>query len=988
MDAISFVLGIKSSHLRSTHLKDLVYRGRVLKTSKINDDGSAETLATEPANGQANDNKSSRHDPKTAWVMAVYEDDAGDEQRWKRAITSQGSSEYRINDRIVSALQYNEALETENILIKARNFLVFQGDVEAIAAQSPQDLTRLIEQISGSLEYKAEYEKLQSEAEAAAENQSFQLHRRRGINSEIKQYQEQKKEAESFQRKTEERDMAIVHHALWRLFHLQRSMDESTTKIEEHEANLQEYRRNLEVFEKKLDSARKEQSSAAREVHKVDKGIKAKERHIEEMENSLVPINEKVEQSTRDLNILRQRLDTTRKERDEQLKAINDDRKKLQMVEKAEKLKEDEYAKRMQNQGIELSPSDRKEYNMLRSQLLSKTSANQVKLDNLLRQRKTDEATVDSLKGKVDTVTADLTKLSSELDALGSRRSNIEGTIQSLSYDVEAKKKELGQIGSIRQRTHNKRTELEEKLENIARQLREADDGQRQNDREAKMKEMVSTLKRVYPGVKGRVGDLCKPKQKKFDEAVIVALGRDFESVVVDTERTGLECVQYLKDQRFPPMTFIPLDNIKVNAVNSAVKGVSGARLTIDTIDFDASYERALAYACGSSVVCDNLDIAKHICYEKRTPVKAVTLEGFIIHKAGLMTGGRGPEQRGGKRRFEDTDIEALKKVAARYKEEMENLPKPDRPAEEALRSDLQALEPQLASARRELAHLEKNYQSKKKERDNAQRQLADWEPKLSDKSSELQATQDTVNEFQSAIAQVEDKIFATFCARLGLADIRAYEAEHKDIQSKLEEERKSFEVQKERLKSTSRWTSSRFKDLEARLTTMEKRCQHLEHELQQYQHEKSDIEDTMGTVSDELDALRETLGESRDQLELKNRKVTDAKGEVTRRNKDIDARQKDISALEADLQKNSAAKFALLRKCKLDQLQIPLAAGSLDSLPNEDNLLRHDADAMELDEEDDRELIEAALDDYGIAVDFEDLDEELKEVSICQFYS
>ena len=39
MDAISFVLGIKSSHLRSAHLKDLIYRGRVLKTSKINDDG-------------------------------------------------------------------------------------------------------------------------------------------------------------------------------------------------------------------------------------------------------------------------------------------------------------------------------------------------------------------------------------------------------------------------------------------------------------------------------------------------------------------------------------------------------------------------------------------------------------------------------------------------------------------------------------------------------------------------------------------------------------------------------------------------------------------------------------------------------------------------------------------------------------------------------------------------------------------------------------
>src|SRR5271163_4967017 len=226
MDAISFVLGIKSSHLRSAHLKDLVYRGRVLKTSKINDDGSADAPAINGhANGHAEDEedtqtqRSERNDPKSAWVMAVYEDEMGEEQKWKRTITNQGASEYRINNRVVTAQQYNEALEAENILIKARNFLVFQGDVEAIASQSPKDLTRLIEQISGSLEYKAEYERLEAEAEQAAENQNYNLHRRRGINSEIKQYQEQKREAESYAKKADERDQAIVTHILWKLYH-------------------------------------------------------------------------------------------------------------------------------------------------------------------------------------------------------------------------------------------------------------------------------------------------------------------------------------------------------------------------------------------------------------------------------------------------------------------------------------------------------------------------------------------------------------------------------------------------------------------------------------------------------------------------------------------------------------------------------------------------------------------------------------------------
>jgi len=264
MDAISFVLGIKSSHLRSSHLRDLVYRGRVLRTSKINGDGSAtKTVQDDHADGDAGSDEDEsqngtqeRRDPKSAWVMAVYEDDAGDNQLWKRAITNQGSSEYRINNRVVTAQQYNEALEAENILIKARNFLVFQGDVEAIASQSPRDLTRLVEQISGSLEYKADYERLKEAQEQALENQNYTLNRRRGINSEVKQYQEQRREAENYARKADERDQAIVTHILWKLYHFQRVIEESGAEIKKHQEELKEYRRGVEKYEKGLEEAK------------------------------------------------------------------------------------------------------------------------------------------------------------------------------------------------------------------------------------------------------------------------------------------------------------------------------------------------------------------------------------------------------------------------------------------------------------------------------------------------------------------------------------------------------------------------------------------------------------------------------------------------------------------------------------------------------------------------------------------------------------
>jgi structural maintenance of chromosome 1 len=116
-----------------------------------------------------------------------------------------GSSEYKLNSKVVTYAAYNAALISHNVLVKAKNFLVFQGDVEAVASQSPMQLTGLIEQISGSLELKAEYEKAKEAQDRATENATFNFTKRRGIAGEIKQYKEQKGEAERFNALCQER---------------------------------------------------------------------------------------------------------------------------------------------------------------------------------------------------------------------------------------------------------------------------------------------------------------------------------------------------------------------------------------------------------------------------------------------------------------------------------------------------------------------------------------------------------------------------------------------------------------------------------------------------------------------------------------------------------------------------------------------------------------------------------------------------------------
>jgi structural maintenance of chromosome 1 len=67
MDALAFVLGVRSAQLRSTQLKDLIYRGGI-----------------KDADGDDADDAEEDDIARTAWVRAHYVDEQGKEWRWMR----------------------------------------------------------------------------------------------------------------------------------------------------------------------------------------------------------------------------------------------------------------------------------------------------------------------------------------------------------------------------------------------------------------------------------------------------------------------------------------------------------------------------------------------------------------------------------------------------------------------------------------------------------------------------------------------------------------------------------------------------------------------------------------------------------------------------------------------------------------------------------------------------------------------------------------
>lgn len=90
MDAISFVLGVRSATLRSAALKDLIYRsgsrakGKQPEGAQASDDDSSEAEEDEDESDEEDTNQRDADGKRTAWVRAIYHEEDGTEWQFQR----------------------------------------------------------------------------------------------------------------------------------------------------------------------------------------------------------------------------------------------------------------------------------------------------------------------------------------------------------------------------------------------------------------------------------------------------------------------------------------------------------------------------------------------------------------------------------------------------------------------------------------------------------------------------------------------------------------------------------------------------------------------------------------------------------------------------------------------------------------------------------------------------------------------------------------
>lgn len=117
--------------------------------------------------------------------------------------------------------------------------------------------------------------------------------------------------------------------------------------------------------------------------------------------------------------------------------------------------------------------------------------------------------------------------------------------------------------------------------------------------------------------------------------------------VVTDTEQTGKLLLQ--KGGLKRRVTIIPLNKISRHVVEASrvskaqqLAGAKGgtARLALELVGYDEEVRAAMEHVFGSTLVCDSLEVAKTLTFDKAVGKRTVTLDGDSFDPSGTLTGG------------------------------------------------------------------------------------------------------------------------------------------------------------------------------------------------------------------------------------------------------------------------------------------------------------------------------------------------------------
>lgn len=937
MDAISFVLGVRSNQLRSSALVDLIYRGRIENGDP--DNGNAKRMHRSDADSEAGPENAtySEEEPRSAYVSCVYQkDDLDEPTKFTRTINTSGDSVYKINDRAVSYKKYNEELESENILVKAKNFLVFQGDVERIASQGPESLTLLLEQVSGSINYKNDYEKLKEEHKLALAEFTDAHNSRKKVQNDLKSFKEGVQRDEQYRTSLEIRDQLKHNFILWELFHILKRRKKLVDSLTVSKTETTALKNKLSDEERILTKIKSTTAKHELQLSKLKDTLVQLENEKTSLQSSLLPVGSERLATIKRIHNLEKRISSFKKDMERQQAYVKQFENQLKVVSKTKKSFEKELENIHANLNkFNLSEEDLKQYELLKEKYLSSGGSH---IEEKLAILKNDEFELNEeselINKRLKTTRERISdELQVDVDALEADLNEVTQRLNDKNSIAAAKSKEWKGIQTNLESLKNKEYELNFSLRDVLLKIDDLNADQRETKKERKLRENVSMLKRLYPGVKGLVHDLCHPKKEKYAIAVSTILGKNFDSIIVDSIATAHECITYLKKQRAGSASFIPLDTIDVNPPSLPVSNVQGCLLTINAIEYEGYLEKAMQYVCSDSIICDNLDLAKELKWSRNVKAKLVTLNGALIHKAGQMTGGTAQKNQN---RWNKDEYQGLMVLKDQITEELTALSdkfRADNMKSRELENEISLLNNEISSLRTQITQLERTLSGKNVEiKHNEDLITTEYEPQLKSFTQRIEELKSKLTKLESEKDVLQEQIFRPFTDKYGFS-IKDYEQGTGEIMRKHSKELQQFQKQILTIENKLEFEKDRLGATAARHTKALSDMDKLKEALGSLEKQEDIITEKIKNADSKISQEQQLVAIQQKELDEKVHNLISFDSNIAEIQSSMQAARRKVDEIKEDIETLDLEQLGILKNCKVSNIELPLLNSSLEDI-------------------------------------------------------
>lgn len=616
LDAIRWVLGEQSmKSLRGEKLEDVIFSG------------------TENRKGMTHCEVSLLLDNADRSLNVDYL-----EVEIRRKAFQSGESQFFINGRQCRLKDIRELLLDTGIGREGYS-IISQGKIDELVNGSSLHRRRVIEEAAGITKYRYRKEESQKKLDHTRENLERICDVYFEIERQVRPLEQQKKKAETYLALREELRLSDVNRLLGEKETVEREREGIREKLrtieEEMERKLSEREENLLSAEK----LRQELQSLRDRIAQIEEKRQAVSAQIADLEREEAVLLERKEHTVRNLGRIRklqaESEEVLQKQQEEQVEQETEWKNLLQRCEKArrehrEKLSVyEEEKKRLENieKSIESNRATIVEWMNRQAALESRIEL--LRISALQRQQSL-EAAEEELRVSEQSAEEILSRLSFLVEKIRQTRESL----SQCEKQMERKRQELEESGQ----------RLREEEEALRLAEREEKDCSVRKNLLLKMEEEMEGIARGsrellrnsgLPGIVDVVASALRVKTG-YEKAIEAALGGSLQHLIISEAQSAKACITYLKEKKLGRVTFLPLDTVRGSTLDYKDKGIPA----IFAVEYDPSLQSVMEYLLGRIVIVDTMDEAMEMSKKYQHRFKIATKEGEIFNAGGSITGG------------------------------------------------------------------------------------------------------------------------------------------------------------------------------------------------------------------------------------------------------------------------------------------------------------------------------------------------------------